>query len=243
MRLFSFSLMSLLCLSLTLSAKEYQVTGPQGECWVVHLSEQADCAALKKHLSSTVGISEEKQVLLADGHKLEDGILLKALNGKPIKVITKNEIPEGGRDYWQELSYDEMRIIREQVVAIANSSLPRLLCIQSQLESMEKEIDHVHPLRYLLYVFEEEETKVAMRNVNRRGGFVWSKLNDRISYSLRKDHELGNVTTEQVDDVAFRLGIAPDTLYDPANRCDSATLISELIRLVPRGGDFDRYNM
>lgn len=253
MELFRLTLFPLVLACNILMAADCEVRGPSGESWTVHLSDSAKISDLKKEIEDSEGIPEEEQELWLDNCRIPDNLAVKMLDEAIIDLTDVTELPEGegageelkpeARDYWKELEDSERSMIREQVIEIANSSLARLLWLKSHLEGIEAQINHVHPLRYLLYCFEEEETKVAMRNVRKRGGFVWHELDKRISHSLRQEKEAGNLKMDQIQDMAKELGIDWKPLVTPVDACDAGALMSKLIELVPRKGDYRRYDM
>lgn len=206
------------------------------ELFVLHLPKGARVADLQTHVEATLGIAVERQLLSVEGEELLADEILTS------QEIDLSERPDGWRDYWQELTEHEKGVIRYQVTLMANSSLPKLLWMKSELERMVSDIDHVHPLRFLSYCFEEEELKVAMRHVRRRGGWIWSGLDEEVSKSLRRSRDNHNLNDAQIDDVAARLGIDPEPLRHSVHACHGGGLISKFVELVPRSGDHSRHN-
>lgn len=237
--------------SLSAAHYELQVGEDVEESWFVNLPPQTTIKDLKLHISLTMHTPPEEQYLFIGDELLEDHQELGHLSSKRLlwirssteeSVSTQKPGNKGARDYWAELTEEEKGIIRYQVKEMANSSLARLIYIQKHLEEMAAEIDHVHPIRFLLFCFQEEELKVCMRNVQRGYKWVWKALDKRVSASLRRSKNHDNLNDDQIYDMAALLNIPAEPLKSPIYKCQGGQLISTLIKLVPREGEHNRYD-
>jgi hypothetical protein len=153
-----------------------------------------------------------------------------------------NDQYTGFRFYDQLVSNPERQDIHFIIVTLANKSLVSLLNYKKPLEDAGKRVNHVHPLRFLESIFADEEMKVAMHNVRKRG-WVWDDFFKGLAGSLGEESNQNNMTTHMVLDFCTNLEISSTEILPLVNMHQWKELIDALIRLVPRKGDFDHYDM
>lgn len=145
------------------------------------------------------------------------------------------------RNYNAALKSSEKKDIKYIVTTLGNGSLREIVSSKSSLKKAGDRVLHVHPLRFLAYIFSDEEMKAAMANLQGRS-WVWKEYLGSTSDSLDKELSLNNLiqfipdfsTTLNVDSVAVN-GFALDRKW--------SSLIDYLIKTIPRKGDTGRYDM
>lgn len=163
-----------------------------------------------------------------------------------MQIKRRAAVQQGGylgypRDYTAEVTHYERADIRFIVSSLADKSLMSIAFIKGDLESAGDRIDHVHPLRFLMTIFVDEEMKVAIRNIRGRG-WIWNQFVDGIKDSLSTEANIGNLRDEHIVHFASTLGLDPRRLYPSILAQNWEGLIDTLIREVPRRGDHDRYD-
>ena len=113
------------------------------------------------------------------------------------------------RDYTFAASENEMKDIHFILSSLANKTLPKLLKLKPTLERAGDRIDHLHPLRFLEYVFTDEELKVAVRNIKDRS-FVWGDFFGGLKSSLQEETDRNNLSDEMIGEFCLNVNIEID---------------------------------
>lgn len=145
------------------------------------------------------------------------------------------------RDYFTELKPDEKADIRYIITFLANKSLLSIAGHKGALEQKGDRIDHIHPLRFLLTVFTDEELKVGIRNI-RAKGWVWGDFISGLKESLTTESKIQNLTDQHIAHFAQVIELDPNLLYPSASNRRWDEFIDILITQVPRKGDYNRYD-
>lgn len=156
--------------------------------------------------------------------------------------LTGNQSRHVTRDYSLELTQSDRNDIRYIITTMADKSLATLLRLKGQLETAGDRIDHVHPLRFLEAIFGDEQLKVAIHNIRKRG-WVWGDFFKGISTSLGLEYSHNNVTDEMVHDFASIVKISPKEILPSIHSQKWAEFIDILIKKIPRSGNPGRYDM
>ena len=189
---------------------------------------------------------EEKIVALADG-KREPFVIECAAGSIPSKRGSfKAARNQGGylgypRNYHQELTREEKADIRFIVTFLANKSLITIGLAKPDLEAAGDRIEHVHPLRFLMTVFTDEELKVGIRNIRGRG-WVWNHFVGGFRDSLSTEMGIDNMKKEFIYDFAHQVRIPPELIIPAVSNQNWDTFIDLLITHIPRVGDHDRFD-
>ncbi len=146
------------------------------------------------------------------------------------------------RNFNAPVSPQEKSDIRHIVTTLAKSSLVSLMRQKGDLERTGNRINHVHPLRFLMTVFTDEELKVGIRNIRPRG-WVWSDFIKGLRESLSEEAGRGNITNEQVQAFAAAVGVNPAQILPYIQSYQWDALVDTLISIVPRQGGNNRYDM
>jgi len=145
------------------------------------------------------------------------------------------------RNFYAEMTPQEENDIRYIVKTLANKSMIALAPIMRDLDAAGDRIDRIHPLRFLMTVFSDEEMKVGVRNI-RTKRWVWKNFVGGLKGSLSAEANYNNMKEEYV--LAFAECVEIDSaLITPSIQSHSwDKFINLLIEHVPRKGDYDRYD-
>jgi hypothetical protein len=146
------------------------------------------------------------------------------------------------RAYYKDITSEEKNDIRFIVNSLANKSLISLAVYKSDLEAAGDRIDHIHPLRFLMTIFSDEELKVGVRNIRGRG-WIWNHFISGLKESLSTETNIDNMKTDFIEHFSQTLKINSSTLVPLIWRQDWDHFIDTLITSIPRTGDHDRYDM
>jgi hypothetical protein len=146
------------------------------------------------------------------------------------------------RDYSEEVTDQEKENIAYIVKTLGNKSLPKIYREKEALKKAGDKIDHVHPLRFLMTIFTNEELKAAICNI-RESRWVWGEFKKGLFNSLKDESKNKNMNDEYIQHFATTVHINPALINPPINRSDWDGLISTLIKNVPREGNPNRYDM
>lgn len=145
------------------------------------------------------------------------------------------------RSYENSLSQGEADDIRFIVTTLADKSIPTILKNKGAIEAAGDRIDHVHPLRFLMCVFTNEELKVGIRNL-RAKGLLWGEFVAGLKDSLATESNNQNITNAQIAHFASTVGIDINIIYTPIQERRWDNFIDLLIAHIPRKDDGNRYD-
>ncbi|MFN0065245.1 MAG: hypothetical protein ACKVOH_03295 [Chlamydiales bacterium] len=146
------------------------------------------------------------------------------------------------RDYNLDVSSHERRDIQYIVRTLANKSVIAIAKERNNLQQAGDRIDHVHPLRFLMTLFTDEELKVGIRNI-RGKGWVWSNFVGGIKDSLRTEAGIQNMKLSYLADFAEKVDVEIGIILPAAEKGNWDLFIDLLIKHVPRQqGNEDRYD-
>lgn len=145
------------------------------------------------------------------------------------------------RNYTSDLTHEEKSDIRLIVTSLANKSLISIAVWKGDLEAAGDRIEHIHPLRFLMTVFSDEELKVGIRNIRARG-WVWGHFISGIKEALATEMGIGNLKDEFVYHFAQTIKVDPKIILPAIHAQQWEAFIDLLIAHIPRVGDHDRYD-
>lgn len=145
------------------------------------------------------------------------------------------------RDYSASVTQAESNDIRFIVTSLADKSLMAIAFIKGDLEEAGDRIDHLHPLRFLMTMFTDEEMKVAIRNIRGRG-WIWSNFAGGLKQSLATETRNGNMKDEYIIHFAQTVEVDVNHIYPAIAAHNWDHLLEVLINEVPRKGNHDRYD-
>ncbi|MCH9625114.1 MAG: hypothetical protein S4CHLAM123_02830 [Chlamydiales bacterium] len=201
------------------------------------------------NIDSNQTIQEVQDTLqeLSDGS--ESSLFLEIAHNKPARCLVKLKTAHGSqggyigkpRDYFEEVLPSEKADIHFIVTSLANKSLIGIALIKSELEEAGNRIDHLHPLRFLMTVFTDEELKVGIRNI-RSCTWVWNHFSGGLKECLSTEANIGNIQDCFVEHFAETVGVDLDYIFLAVQQRNWDVLIDALITHIPREGDQDRYD-
>ncbi len=219
-------------------AREIEVSTTTGNTFVLEMSSEAFFGELENQIEEMISPEEEAVIVLR--YSKEPDYQISKIRSR---VSAKKHGQSLGfpRDYYVNLSYDEVNDIRFIITFLANRSFVTIATHRGALEEAGERIEHIHPLRFLATVFTDEELKVGMRNV-RGKGLIWGDFSGGLKTSLSSENSIGNITDDQILDFANTVKIAPSIIYASIKQGRWDEFIDLLITHVPRNGDHNRYD-
>lgn len=179
--------------------------------------------------------SEKKVILVAIG------MTEKGMTVTPVQRAVKSF-----RNYEAEVTPKEKKKIRKIVTTLGFDSLVSIAkpSTQSDLKSTGKDIDHIHPLRFLQVVFTDEEMKAGIAAIrNRAIGWIWDEFLGGLVTSLKEESGKKNLKPEFIRDFARNIPVHEDLIQTPLNEGRFKDFVNLLIDHVPRQNDPNRYAM
>lgn len=147
----------------------------------------------------------------------------------------------GGRDYSASLQPHDKQQISYIVETLGNSSLVSIAKAKSSLERSGREVEHVHPLQFLNYVFSTEKLKAAVHNIRSRS-WVWGKFFKGLRISLEEESNRQNLLP-YLKDFCKCTGADLKKMYPLAEKKDWKQFVETLLSEIPRSGNSGRYDM
>lgn len=227
----------LLSASCMVGANEIVVKAPNGENLIVNVQPEDTFLGVMQQLETIIDFSFEPNNEYRGIQK--EYCIDYSMLGFGIMPAAATSIP---RNYNTPVTPQEKKDLAFLVNTLAKASLVSLLRQKKDLEAAGARINQIHPLRFILAIFTDEELKVGIRNIRPRG-WVWGDFIKGLRDSLSEENARGNLTDEQVRDFAARLEIDPKVIfpYVHAGRWDE--FVDVLIQIVPRKGEPGRYDI
>lgn len=145
------------------------------------------------------------------------------------------------RSYAAPLLPEEKKEISSVIETLGNSSLISIAKAKSSLERAGKEVEHVHPLQFLAYIFSTEKLKAAVHNMRSRS-WVWGRFFKGLKTGLDEEASRQNVLP-YIRDFSSRIGIDAKILFPLAEKKQWKDFVEALLSEVPRSGNSGRYDM
>ncbi len=146
------------------------------------------------------------------------------------------------RDYQASVSKKEKENIVYIMRTLASESLISIGKKKSSLKSAGDHIDHLHPFRFLITVFTDEELKARIAAIRDRGGWVGDGFFDGITKSLKDEAAHGNLL-QFTQDFATQVNIDSELISSSLQQGKWKEFVSILIDKIPREIDPKRYDM
>lgn len=182
--------------------------------------------AIKQHENSL----SETQVFIAISPNQITATTGYAVKGKP-------------RNFWTPLTAKEKEDITYILRTLANETLLKVNSSKAALKKAGDRIDHIHPLRFLTFIFSNDEMIVCMRNLQGRT-WVWSEFLEGTVESLKNEYGIGNILDEHVQELIRQAKVPdPGAIHSLVHSQSWGSLINTLISVVPRQTEGNRYDM
>lgn len=147
------------------------------------------------------------------------------------------------RNYSISITASQKEDIAYIVKTLASSSWTQLLKHKSSLKKAGDRVDNVHPLRFLAYIFTNEELKGGVHSIKSRGGKIWKEFFSGLESSLEQESQLNNMNDSIIQDFAKRVGVNASSITGAIQGHQWSTFMDILLQSIPRGGQPDRYDM
>jgi hypothetical protein len=144
------------------------------------------------------------------------------------------------RDYYVPLTPENQKDIGYIVNTLGMASLGKIGKAKSSLKKAGDRIDHIHPLRFLMRIFTDEEMKVSIHAMQSRG-WVWDEFYGGLKKSLEEESFRGNMRVEMIADFSIQVGLPFDMIYPVTAERHWKQLIDLLVQNIPRSTQKNRY--
>lgn len=199
-------------------------------------------------LVSSFGFSEDVLIQFHDGEIrvaelfLEEGQIFIHPQEVNHNIASPKKTHAGYRDFSIAVTEDDKSEIRYILKTLAQKSLTALWGARKKLESSGKKIDHIHPLKFLECIFTDEELKVYIYNIKKRGTWVWGEFIKGIKQSLEEEQKLGNLRQEFFSSFAVKVKIDLSLVASLITSEEWEDFMKSLIDNIPREGNPGRYD-
>lgn len=226
---------SALAASLTLQLLGYDVT---------FTTAQGDSYLFEFHAEDSMqSVVEALRYCGADNSAADHTIYMSFANIHGHPVVKAYESSKAlARNYDAPVSVQEKKDLAYILKTLANSSLAKIAKEKANLKKAGDRIDNLHPFKFFEAVFTDEELKVYMRNLEGKS-WVWTEFRDGVTKSLAKESAADNLKLEYVQGLANALQIDINQILPTIVDKNWSKLVTDLIAIVPRSGDSNRYNM
>lgn len=146
------------------------------------------------------------------------------------------------RIYDARLTSSEKEDISYIVNTLGMASLGKITKNKSALKRAGKRVDNVHPLNFLAVIFSDDKMRTAIHAMKDRK-WVWDGFYDGIRGSLSEESAKDNLKEAFVEDFCHRLNIDAHKVLPLVQIHEWNNFIKTLLKLMPRSGDADRYDM
>ena len=150
-------------------------------------------------------------------------------------------IESSKRNYLQKVSPKEKEDIRYILKTLATNSWLQLLNAQSSLKKAGDRIDHIHPLRFLMCIFTDEELKASVHSIRDRNK-IWHEFFDGLANSLEEESKRNNLRNEHIRDFASIINIDHSLIAPSIQEQQWQKTIDQLLLYLPRTGSPGRYS-
>lgn len=164
------------------------------------------------------------------------------LTDSQIVAKTKPGKPSNSRDYYKPLSAKDQENITYLLTTLGYQSILKINSKKSNLNKVGEQIEHIHPLLFLKYVFTNDELIAAIHNIRDRA-WIWKDFISRILESLSTESSIGNISSDQIHNLAAETKLDPSLIEIPIQAHDWNNLIENLLENVKRSGNPKRYDM
>lgn len=234
----------------SLHAEQVVIKSVDGQKTVLQLSGEETISDLKQQIEGAMGYPAEVQEIFYEGRTLADSAtpvhhsfrtlwVMPKRGSSPKETLVSASLP---RDYFRDPSEADKQNITFIITTLADKSLPRLLKSKGDLSRAGDKVEHVHPLRFLEYVFTDERLKIGIRNMKKRGSLIWKEFMGGLNRTMSEEKSHDNLKDEYIERFASRVGIDVGLIYPSLQRENWNDFVNQLIVHVPRQGGHDRYD-
>jgi hypothetical protein len=223
------TLLFLPLISLPLNGTFVTILGAEGEMTNLEISGNETVNEIKEMAASVNGNSVSDQVLVFGPKWFFQ------------KGVSKGKI-SAPRNYFAEVSTKEFEDLQFIIKTLGFKSLPKIIKEKGSLEKAGDRIDHLHPLRFLLLIFSNEELLAGVHNIRNRS-WVWGEFSTNLKNTLREEADKNNIAADQIQDFAAKLSLDTDAITSPLQYRQWDTFVDLLLTTIKRNSDSGKYDM
>lgn len=240
--------------SLPLQGKEINFKTLRGENILLDVQTEDTFFGVMEKLIDAFSPCEECNFQLIQGQLLfetealqgapENGGIHLALSNQSFipSIIAARYTPPGVRNYEAELTPAEQANIRTIIMTLATVPVATLIFYQGDLEKAGDLIDHVHPLKFLEYVFSNDELRANVGSIKPKGSWVWGEFINNLGDSLNQETDYQNMKDAFIYSFAAKVKVDPALIFPYIRQRQWERFVEILISKVPRAGNPTRYN-
>ena len=238
MKIFSLYTLFAVCAIAPLTSEWIEVRTPSGKCCSFEIESEQPFNEVMDQIQSYLVQEEQSNEESTEKLILRPMCVMDFMSGKMAGV------QENGsrRDYLEVVTGDERSDIRYIVTNLATNSWTKLLRNKSSLERAGDRIEHIHPLRFLGCIFSDEELKAGLCSIRERKQ-VWKEFSSSLFATLDEESRYKNLKIEYIQDFAQALHVDIDAILPSIENRQWSSLITTLLRLLPRQDNPNRYDM
>lgn len=139
---------------------------------------------------------------------------LSAIENKENKATTEKRAP-GTRSYDTSITEQEKENIRFIIMTLATKSQVALLFEKGALNQAGNRVEHVHPLKFLSYIFSDSALRRAVVKIK---GIAWNRFVNDMGENLAKEANRNNLKKEYIADFAQTVGVSESKLEPLAEK-------------------------
>lgn len=200
-----------------------------GEYFVLEFDPNNSIQSLFESIALILGDEKDYQVNMEINNEVLQARACVCSKGQP-------------RNYYAPLSASEKKDLGYILRTLANNSLAKIAKEKSSLNKAGDRLNHLHPFKFLEAIFIDEELKVCVRNIEGKS-WVWSEFLSGITGSLSKESAVDNLKIEYIQNLSSLLSLDINSILPTIQDKNWSKFVTDLISLVPRNGDSNRYNM
>lgn len=159
-------------------------------------------------------------------------------------VTTSIQAVPPQRDYTKKVTAQEEKDIRYIVTQMATLQWDKLWSNRGKLKAVGDRVGHVHPLRFLMCVFCDEEMKGACHCIkDRKIKKIWREFTKGLYESLETETKRNNMSYAFIDHFATTVGgVTKEMIVPPLLEQNWDQFMDLLLQHIPRSGDPGRYD-
>lgn len=222
-------LKALLALSLATTlcnADEILVRAPNGEELFVEVDPQESFGNVVTRLNACLKGSERMDAF--------------CLDFQASAAVDQKSLP--WRDYYRENSKEDTSHLSFIICTMGFKSVFKIFKERNALKSAGDKIDHLHPLRFVMGIFTDDEMLAAVHNIKGRT-LIWPEFKKGLYPSLTEETKNNNMNVEYIEDFAKRVQVDSNLIIRPLQQQKWDEFMNVLFKNVPRKGDPKRYDM
>lgn len=246
-KMIKFSLLVVLSACFPLFCIDILVHTPEGMNFIVDMQPNDTFEELQDHINSCLN-RDFSEPCYEENYCLEECLTANQpvaefwMDFALFNLFKREPVVSVQRNYCVPLSQSNRDDITYVVRTLANKSIATILKSKSALDAAGVRLKPVHPFRFLECIFTDEELKVGIRNIKKRG-WIWGDFMGGLVGSLNEESAKNNLPDEFIFDFARTVGIDGNLIINEIHTRQWDRLVEILIANVPRAGGSGRYDM